>query len=65
MDMDVAELVYDAIMETLNPTLSLTHQEASNELNRIAVPTKMKVTTQPEELADFTLARQIGLELGR
>jgi hypothetical protein len=65
MDKDVAESVYDAIMETLNPTLSLTDQEIQVELNRIADQTKMKVTAKPADLADFTIAKQVALELGR
>jgi NitT/TauT family transport system substrate-binding protein len=65
LEKDVAESVYDAIMETLNPTLSLTDQEIQVELNRIAEQSKMKVTAKPSDLADFTLARQVGAELGR
>jgi NitT/TauT family transport system substrate-binding protein len=65
MEKDVSESVYDAIMETLNPTLSLTDQEIQIELNRIAEQTKMKVTAKPAELVDFTLTRQVGAELGR
>jgi NitT/TauT family transport system substrate-binding protein len=65
MEKDVAESVYDAIMETVNPTLSLTDQEIQVELSRIADQTKMKVTAKPADLADFTIARQVGLELMR
>jgi NitT/TauT family transport system substrate-binding protein len=65
MDKDVTESVYDAIMETLNPTLSLTDQEIQVELNRIAEQTKTKVTAKPADLADFTIARQVAQELGR
>ena len=65
MDKDVSEAVYDAIMETLNPTLSLTDQEVQIELNRIAEQTKMKITAKPSDLADFSLARQVAQELGR
>lgn len=65
MDKDVSEPVYDAIMETLNPTLWLTDQEVQIELNRIAEQSRMKVTMKPAELADFTLTRQVGAELGR
>jgi len=65
MDKDVSESVYDAIMETLNPTLTLTDQEVQIELNRIAEQTKTKITMKPAELADFTLTRQVGAELGR
>jgi NitT/TauT family transport system substrate-binding protein len=65
MDKDVTESVYDAIMETVNPTLSLTDQEIQVELSRIAEQTKMKVTAKPADLADFTIARQVGLELMR
>ena len=65
MDKDVSEAVYDAIMETLNPTLWLTDQEVQIELNRIAEQTKTKITMKPSELADFTLTRQVAQELGR
>ncbi|MGZ9262968.1 MAG: hypothetical protein ACXW6V_26170, partial [Candidatus Binatia bacterium] len=65
MDKDVSEAVYDAIMETLNPVLSLTDQEVQVELNRIAEQTKTKITMKPSELADFTLTRQVAQELGR
>jgi NitT/TauT family transport system substrate-binding protein len=65
MDKDVSDAVYDAIMETLNPTLWLTDQEVQIELNRIAEQTKMKITMKPAELADFTLTRQVAQELGR
>ena len=65
MDKDVSDAVYDAIMETLNPTLSLTDQEVQIELNRIAEQTKMKITAKPSDLADFSLARQVAQELGR
>jgi NitT/TauT family transport system substrate-binding protein len=65
MDKDVSEAVYDAIMETLNPTLWLTDQEVQVELNRIAEQTKTKITMKPSELADFSLTRQVGAELGR
>ena len=65
MDKDVSEAVYDAIMETLNPTLTLNDAEVQIELNRIAEQTKTKITMKPAELADFTLTRQVGAELGR
>ncbi len=65
MDKDVSEAVYDAIMETLNPVLSLTDQEVQVELNRIAEQTKTKITMKLSELADFTLTRQVAQELGR
>lgn len=65
MDKDISESVYDAIMETLNPTLWLTDPEVQIELNRIAEQTKTKITMKPSELADFSLTRQVGAELGR
>ncbi|HUR71788.1 MAG TPA: ABC transporter substrate-binding protein [Candidatus Limnocylindrales bacterium] len=65
MDKDVSEAVYDAIMETLNPTLSLSDQEVQVELNRIAEQTKTKITMKPSELADFSLTRQVAQEFGR
>ncbi|MSP38799.1 MAG: ABC transporter substrate-binding protein [Deltaproteobacteria bacterium] len=65
MEKDVAESCYDAIMETLNPTLWLSDGEIQIELNRIAEQSKMKVTAKPADLADFTLTRQVAQELGR
>jgi ABC-type nitrate/sulfonate/bicarbonate transport system substrate-binding protein len=65
MDKDVAESVYDAIMETLNPTLWLTDGEIQIELNRIAEQTKMKILAKPADLVDFTLTRQVAQELAR
>ncbi len=65
MEKDVAESVYDAIMETLNPTLWLSDGEIQIEINRIAEQTKMKVVAKPADLADFTLTRQVAQELGR
>lgn len=65
MDREISESVYDAIMETLNPTLWLTDSEVQIELNRIAEQTKSKITIKPSELADFSLTRQVGAELGR
>jgi len=65
MDKDVSESVYDAIMETLNPTLWLTDQEIQIEMNRIAEQTKMKIAAKPTDLADFTLTKQVAQELGR
>jgi len=65
MDKDVSEAVYDAIMETLNPSLWLSDHEVQIELNRIAEQSKMKIAMKPAELADFTLTRQVGAEIGR
>jgi len=65
MEKDVAESVYDAIMETLNPSLWLTDQEVQIELNRIAEQTKTKITARPSDLADFTIVRQVAQEAGR
>ncbi|MET0585636.1 MAG: ABC transporter substrate-binding protein [Candidatus Binatia bacterium] len=44
MEREVADSVYDALMDTLNPTLSLTDQEVQVELNRIAEQSKAKLT---------------------
>jgi ABC-type nitrate/sulfonate/bicarbonate transport system substrate-binding protein len=65
MEKDVAESVYDAIMETLNPTLWLSDGEIQIEINRIAEQTKMRISAKPADLADFTLTRQVAQELGR
>ena len=65
MERDISESVYDAIMETLNPTLWLTDQEIQIELNRIAEQSKTKITMKPAELADFTLTRQVAQEFGK
>ena len=65
MERDVADSIYDEIMETLNPTLWLTDQEIQIELNRIAEQTKMKFAARPADLSDFTLTKQVAQELGR
>jgi NitT/TauT family transport system substrate-binding protein len=65
MDKDVAESVYEAIMDTLNPTLLLTDQEIQVELNRIADQTKSKLTVRAADVADFSLAQQVAQELNR
>jgi NitT/TauT family transport system substrate-binding protein len=65
MEKDVAESVYEAIMDTLNPTLLLTDQEIQVELNRIADQTKSKLTVRAADVADFFLAQQVAQELNR
>ena len=65
MERDIADAIYDEIMETLNPTLWLTDQEVQIELNRIAEQTKMKFAARPADLSDFTLTKQVAQELGR
>ena len=65
MEKEVADLVYDAIMETLNPTLLLTDQEIQIELNRIAEQTKTKMTTRAADVADFSAAQHVAQEFGR
>jgi len=65
MERDIADAIYDEIMETLNPTLWLTDQEVQIELNRIAEQTKMKLAARPADLSDFTLTKQVAQELGR
>jgi ABC-type nitrate/sulfonate/bicarbonate transport system substrate-binding protein len=65
MEKEVADSVYDAIMETVNPTLLLTDQEIQVELNRIAEQTKTKITARPADVADFSAAQQVAQELNR
>src|SRR5262249_36270222 len=65
MQKEVADSVYAAIMETLNPTLWLTDQEIQIELNRIAEQTKTKISARPSDLADFSLIKQVMQELSR
>jgi NitT/TauT family transport system substrate-binding protein len=65
MEKEVADLVYDAIMDTVNPTLLLTDQEIQVELNRIAEQTKTKMTARTADVADFSAAQQVAQELGR
>jgi NitT/TauT family transport system substrate-binding protein len=62
MEKELGESVYDAIMETLNPTLWLADQEVQVELNRIAEQTKTKLTIKPADVADFTMVKQIAQE---
>jgi NitT/TauT family transport system substrate-binding protein len=65
LEKEVADLVYDAIMETLNPTLLLTDQEIQIELDRIAEQTKTKMTARVTDVADFSAARDVAHEFGR
>lgn len=65
LERDVADSVYDAIMETLNPTLWLADQELQIEIGRIAEQTKTKVSARPADLADFTIVRQLAPEPNR
>ena len=65
MEKEVADSVYDAVMETLNPTLWLTDQEIQIELNRIAEQTKTKITARPSDTADFSIVKQVAQELNR
>ncbi len=63
MERAVSTAVYDALMDTLNPTLWLTDQEVQVELNRIAEQSKTKIIARPSDLADFSLTRQVAQEL--
>ena len=65
MEREVADSVYDALMDTLNPTLSLTDQEVQVELNRIAEQSKAKLTVKPADVADFGLVKQVANEATR
>jgi NitT/TauT family transport system substrate-binding protein len=65
MSQEVSESVYEAIMDTVNPTLWLTDPEVQIEINRIAEQTKTKLTAKPSDLTDFSLTRQVQQELGR
>ncbi len=65
MEREVSDAVYDALMDTLNPTLWLTDQEIQIELNRIAEQSKMKIAVKPTDVADFSFVRQIAQEAGR
>jgi hypothetical protein len=65
MERDVSEAVYEALMDTLNPTLWLTDQEVQVELNRIAEQSKGRLAVKPADVADFTMTKQIGQEFVR
>jgi ABC-type nitrate/sulfonate/bicarbonate transport system substrate-binding protein len=65
MEKELGESIYDAIMETLNPTLWLADQEVQIELNRIAEQMKTKLTMKPADVADFTMVKQIAQALPR
>ena len=62
MEREVADSVYDAVMETLNPALWLTDQEIQVELNRIAEQSKTKITARPSDMADFSIIKQVAQE---
>ncbi|HEY1269984.1 MAG TPA: ABC transporter substrate-binding protein [Candidatus Binatia bacterium] len=61
----VADEAYDAAMETLNPTLSLTDQEVQAELKRIAEQTKVKSVPRVADLVDFSFVKQAAKEIGQ
>jgi NitT/TauT family transport system substrate-binding protein len=65
MERELADSVYDALMDTLNPTLWLTDQEVQVELNRIAEQSKAKLSVKPGDVADFSLLRQAASEAAR
>jgi ABC-type nitrate/sulfonate/bicarbonate transport system substrate-binding protein len=60
----IAEEAYDAVMETLNPSLSLTDQEVQAELKRIGEQTKSKNASRIGDLVDFSFVKQAAKELG-
>jgi NitT/TauT family transport system substrate-binding protein len=65
MEKDVADAVYDALMDTLNPTLLLTDQEVQVELSRIAEQSKTKLGARASDVADFSIAQQVAQEFNR
>ena len=65
MSKEVSESVYEAIIDTVNPTLWLTDVEVQIEIDRIAEQTKTKLTAKPADLTDFSLTRQVQQELRR
>ena len=65
MEREVSGAVYDALMDTLNPTLWLTDQEVQVELDRIAEQSKIKFAGKPSDVADFSLTKQVAQELGK
>ena len=65
MEREVSDAVYDALMDTLNPTLWLTDQEIQIELNRIAEQSKTKVNAKPADVADFSITKSVIQELGK
>jgi NitT/TauT family transport system substrate-binding protein len=65
MEKEVADSVYDAIMETLNPSLWLTDQEIQIEINRIAEQTKTKIIARPSDMADFSILKKAAQEPSR
>ncbi len=65
MEREVSDAVYDALMDTLNPTLWLTDQEIQLELNRIAEQSKMKIAAKPADVADFAITKLVIQELAK
>jgi NitT/TauT family transport system substrate-binding protein len=64
LESGIAEEAYDAAIETLNPTLSLTDQEVQAELKRIAEQTKSKSASRVADLVDFSFVKQAAKEIG-
>jgi NitT/TauT family transport system substrate-binding protein len=65
MEREVSDAVYDALLDTLNPTLWLTDQEIQIELNRIAEQSKTKVNARPADVVDFAITKSMIQELGK
>ena len=62
MDREVSDAVYDAMMDTLNPTLWLTDQEVQVELNRIAEQSKTKIDREAVGFGGFHPDKQVANE---
>lgn len=65
MEREVSDAVYDALLDTLNPTLWLTDQEVQVELSRIAEQSKTKVSAKPADVVDFANTKSMIQELGK
>ncbi|HEX2931529.1 MAG TPA: hypothetical protein VHV54_17515, partial [Candidatus Binatia bacterium] len=65
MEREVSDAVYDALMDTLNPTLWLTDQEVQVELSRIAEQSKTKVSAKPADVVDFAITKSVIQELAK
>ena len=65
MEREVSEMVYEALLDTLNPTLWLTDQEVQIELNRIAEQSKTKFNAKPADVSDFKITKLVIQELGK
>lgn len=60
---EIAEEVYEAIIDTFNPTLAVGAQAIQAEIDRFSQETKSRVSAQVADLVDFSFVREAAREV--